>query len=66
MSAFQKNPAARWLVPAAALALVAGGATLTQAQADGGLPPKSAEELLVALQQSKLETYSGTVISARS
>lgn len=63
MSAFQKNPAARWLVPAAALALVAGGATLTQAQADGGLPPKSAEELLVALQQSKLETYSGTVSS---
>ncbi|GEM_PF-350720 len=61
MTVFQKHSVARWGVPAAALALVAGGAVIGSAQADGGLPPKTAEELLVALQQSKVETFSGTV-----
>ncbi len=54
----------RWLVPAAAVALVAGvslaGSRL--ASADGNLAPRTAAELLADLQRSRLDQLSGTVV----
>ena len=56
------RPWLRWLVPLAALltvittALVAGNAS-----ADEKLPPRSAEQLLVDLQQAQVTGFSGTV-----
>lgn len=56
------RPWLRWLVPLAALftviatVLVAGNAS-----ADEKLPPRSAEQLLVDLQQAQVDGFSGTV-----
>lgn len=62
MSAFAKHPATRWLVPAVALTLpLAGGLAMTRAQAEDGLEPRTAEQLLVDLQASRVEQYAGTV-----
>lgn len=62
MTVFERHPRARWAVPVTVLALVSGGGiAMSSAQADSGLAPKTAQELLVALQQAKVETYSGTV-----
>lgn len=62
MTVFERHPQARWAVPVTVLALVSGGGiAMSSAQADSGLAPKTAQELLVALQQAKVETYSGTV-----
>lgn len=65
MSIFERNPALRWTVPAVtAVALVAGGSAITglQAIADGGLPARTAAQLLVDVQQAELEGLSGTVV----
>lgn len=63
MAIFEQHPQARWAVPVAVLALVGGSgvAMSSAAQADAGLEPKTAEQLLVALQDARVETYSGTV-----
>ncbi|GAB2480549.1 outer membrane lipoprotein carrier protein LolA [Luteococcus sediminum] len=62
MTAFAKHPATRWLVPAVALTLpLAGGLAMTRAQANDGLEHRSAEQLLVDLQASRVEQYAGTV-----
>lgn len=62
MSAIAKHPATRWLVPAVALTLpLAGGLAMTRAQAEDGLEPRSAEQLLVDLQANRVEQYAGTV-----
>ncbi|WP_226344006.1 LolA family protein [Agilicoccus flavus] len=61
MSFIEEHPHVRWVAPAAVLALVAGGATLTSAQADQGLAAKTAEQLLVDLQGSTEDSFSGTV-----
>ncbi len=62
MRFFTERPALRWLAPLA-LVLVVGGAGLatTTATADPKLPPRTAEQLLVDLQQAKLDGLSGTV-----
>lgn len=63
MKIFDSKPALRWLAPVAALALV-GGSGLVAATATAGdkLPDRSAEQLLVDLQQTKVDGLSGTVV----
>lgn len=65
MRIFEKTPALRWAVPAVtAVALVAGGSAVggVQAIAGDGLPSRSAAQLLVDVQQARLEGLSGTVV----
>ena len=52
----------RWLVPfAAVLAIAATTLVARNASADEKLPPRSAEQLLVDLQQARVDGFSGTV-----
>jgi len=65
MSIFEKTPALRWAVPAVtAVALVGGGSAITglHAIADDGLPARSAAQLLVDVQQARMDGLSGTVV----
>ncbi len=64
MSLFTDHPRARWAVPATALVFIGGAAFVTSATAtaDSGLPPRTAAELLVDLQQAQLHGLSGTVV----
>ncbi|HYN30898.1 MAG TPA: sigma-E factor regulatory protein RseB domain-containing protein [Dermatophilaceae bacterium] len=65
MTAFARHPAARWLVPATAAALVAGGTVAARsADADPTLPPRTAAQLLVDVQKSDVTALSGTVEQA--
>lgn len=65
MSIFERSPALRWAVPAvAAVALVGGGSAIgvLRATADAGLPARTAAQLLVDVQQARLDGLSGTVV----
>jgi outer membrane lipoprotein-sorting protein len=65
MSIFERNPTLRWAVPAVtAVALVGGGAAVggLHAIADAGLPARTAAQLLVDVQQARLDGLSGTVV----
>jgi len=65
MSIFERKPALRWAVPAVtAVALVGGGSAIggLRATADEGLPARTAAQLLVDVQQARLDGLSGTVI----
>ena len=65
MSIFERNPALRWTVPAVtAVALVGGGSAIggLHAIADAGLPARTAAQLLVDVQQARLDGLSGTVV----
>ncbi len=65
MSILEKTPALRWAVPAVtAVALVGGGSAITgiHAIAGTGLPARSAAQLLVDVQQARLNGLSGTVV----
>lgn len=65
MTVFDRRPTLRWLVPLlAALALVAGGsaAGLISATARGGLPDRTAAQLLVDVQRARLGGLSGTIV----
>ena len=65
MSVFRSRPALRWLVPSAAAALVIGGgaaAGTIAASADPSLPERSAAQLLVDVQNAKIDGLSGTVV----
>jgi outer membrane lipoprotein-sorting protein len=65
MSIFESTPALRWAVPVVtAVALVGGGSALggLSAIADSGLPARSAAQLLVDVQQARLDGLSGTVV----
>ena len=65
MSIFDRRPGLRWAVPAGATLLFVGGAALAPlaANADAGLEPRTAEELLVALQEPSATAVSGTVVT---
>lgn len=65
MSLFDRTPRLRWVVPAGAALLVVGSGAIgaLSASADPGLPPRTAEELLMALQQPTATALSGTVVS---
>jgi outer membrane lipoprotein-sorting protein len=65
MSIFERTPALRWAVPAVtAVALVGAGSAISgiHASADAGLPARSAAQLLVDVQQARLDGLSGTVV----
>lgn len=65
MSVLTSRPVLRWIVPAVATAtVIGGGAALGRfaAEAEPALPPRTAAQLLVDLQTSRLEGLSGTVV----
>jgi outer membrane lipoprotein-sorting protein len=65
MSIFEKTPTLRWAVPAVtAVALVGGGSAIggLHASAGSGLLARSAAQLLVDVQQARLDGLSGTVV----
>ena len=65
MSVFRSRPALRWLVPSAAAVLVIGGgaaAGTIAASAEPSLPERSAAQLLVDVQNAKVDGLSGTIV----
>ncbi|NMO51569.1 hypothetical protein HH310_10240 [Actinoplanes sp. TBRC 11911] len=65
MSVFRSRPALRWLVPSAAAVVIIGGgaaAGTIVASADPSLPDRSAAQLLVDIQNAKVDGLSGTVV----
>lgn len=67
MKALSARPALRWLVPAAAVAVVVGGGAAVgtlAATAEPSLPPRTAQQLLVDLQTARLDGLSGTVVQS--
>ncbi|MEO7061370.1 MAG: hypothetical protein ABI083_16745 [Lapillicoccus sp.] len=63
MSIFADHPQSRWAVPVVAVLAIGGATALTSrtASADAGLPPISAQQLLVDVQQAKVDGLSGSV-----
>jgi outer membrane lipoprotein-sorting protein len=65
MTLFEQRPSLRWTVPAAAALLLATGGSVVgaiTASAQGGLPQRSASQLLVDVQNARLEGLSGTIV----
>jgi outer membrane lipoprotein-sorting protein len=65
MKVFEHRPTLRWLVPlSAALLLGTGGSAvgIITAAARGGLPQRTAAQLLVDVQNARLDGLSGTVV----
>ena len=63
MRIFQSRPALRWVVPAVVVGVVGGTSLIAaSATADTALPPETAQQLLVDLQQAKVDNFSGTVV----
>lgn len=63
MRIFTSRPMLRWLAPLAFLLVVAGsGLVASRAIAEDKLPTISAEKLLVAVQEAKIDGLSGTVV----
>lgn len=58
------RPAIRWAVPGAVVAIALGAAAISAVTADASppLPPRSAAELLVDMQDASLTGLSGTVV----
>lgn len=65
MSIFERRPRLRWAVPAAIVGLAVGGSLggTLGAAADSPLPPRTAAELLVDLQDPQVQPLSGTVVA---
>src|SRR5689334_7051919 len=67
VSVFRSRPALRWLVPSAAAVIVIGGgaaAGTIVASADPSLPDRSAAQLLVDIQNAKVDGLSGTIVES--
>jgi outer membrane lipoprotein-sorting protein len=63
MRIFSSRPAVRWLAPLAFVLAVSGTAVVaTNATAERKLPTRTAEQLLVDVQQARVDGLSGTVI----
>jgi outer membrane lipoprotein-sorting protein len=65
VNVFRSRPALRWLVPSAAAVVVIGGGAAAGtiiASADPGLPARSAAQLLVDVQNAKVDGLSGTIV----
>src|SRR3954462_1475277 len=65
VSVFRSRPALRWLVPSAAAVVIIGGgaaAGTIGAGADPSLPDRSAAQLLVDVQNAKVDGLSGTIV----
>lgn len=66
MAVTLSRPALRWLVPVSLAAVAVGGGAATRsisASADPSLPQRSAAQLLVDVQEARLDAISGTVVS---
>ncbi len=62
VTVFDRRPRLRWTVPAVAGVVIAAAVVgAAGATADSGLPPKTPQELLVALQHPQAHALSGTV-----
>jgi outer membrane lipoprotein-sorting protein len=64
---FRSRPALRWLVPSAAAVVIIGGgaaAGTIVASADPSLPDRSAAQLLVDVQNAKVDGFSGTIVES--
>lgn len=62
---FTSRPALRWVVPAGVLAAtfaIGLGGSLLNADAAGSLPPRTAGQLLVDVQEAAVDGFSGTVV----
>ena len=67
MSVFRSKATLRWLVPSAAAVVVIGGgaaAGTIVASADPSLPERSAAQLLVDVQNAKVDGFSGTIVQS--
>ena len=67
MSIFEKSPALRWAVPAVTAVALVGGVSafgVLHASAGDGLPSRSAAQLLVDVQQARLDGLPPTERSA--
>lgn len=65
MTLFARRPALRWLAPLAAVALLTTAGSVVSsltATARESLPPRSAAQLLVDVQQARLDGLSGTIV----
>jgi outer membrane lipoprotein-sorting protein len=63
MRIFSSRPAVRWLAPLAFVLAISGTALVaTNATAERKLPTRTAEQLLVDVQQARVDGLSGTVI----
>jgi len=65
MSIFERNPALRWVVTAVTAVALVGGVTAIgglRAIAGDGLTARTAAQLLVDVQQARLDGMSGTVV----
>lgn len=65
VNVLRSRPALRWLVPSAAAFVVIGGgaaAGTIAASADPSLPERSAAQLLVDVQNAKVDGLSGTIV----
>jgi outer membrane lipoprotein-sorting protein len=65
MSMFSRRPRLRWVVPVLAAVVLAGGGSavgVITAAARSGLPHRSAAQLLVDVQNARLDGLSGTVV----
>lgn len=61
-TSFVKRPWTRWLVPGVAAAgVITAGILLPNTASADALPPRTAEQLLVDVQQAKVDGLSGTV-----
>src|SRR5262245_54424184 len=62
---FQRRPTLRWLVPLLAALVLAAASSVVgvlSAAARGGLPERSAAQLLVDVQTARLSGLSGTIV----
>lgn len=65
MTLFARRPSLRWIVPAVLALVLAGGGTtvgVLTAAARGGLPSRTAAQLLVDVHQARVTGLSGTVV----
>lgn len=64
MNLFSDHPRTRWAVPGLAVVVIGAGALVIDqtASAQPSLPPRSAAQLLVDVQQATLKGLSGTVV----
>ena len=65
MTIFTRRPSLRWLVPLVAAVVLASAASvagLISANAGSALPQRTASQLLVDVQNARLDGMSGTIV----
>ena len=65
MTVFDRRPLLRWIVPVVVAVVLAVGGTaagVITASARGGLPDRTAAQLLVDVQRARVDGFSGTIV----